>query len=86
METLKFNKQYKLRVAGDSQSSNHAFCLGWKPDAKWAKSVKLLHTPAQGPILSYKVKPAEGWKVASEAAPRIKTVFSSITYKAMKGE
>lgn len=28
-----------------SQTSNHAFCVGWKPDAKWAKSFKLVHTP-----------------------------------------
>lgn len=41
---------------------------------------------AQGPILSYKVKPAEGWKIANEASPKIKTIYSSITYKAQKGE
>ena len=46
----------------------------------------LYQQQAQGPILSYKLKPAAGWKVANEAAPRIKTVFSSVTYKALQGE
>ncbi|GBF98184.1 hypothetical protein Rsub_10684 [Raphidocelis subcapitata] len=85
-ETLKFNKQYKVRIAGDSQSSNHAFCLGWKPDHKWAKSFKLLHTPAAGPLFSYKVKPAPGWKIANEASPKIRTIYSSISYKALNGD
>ena len=48
VETLKFNKKFKVRVAGDSQSANHAFCLGWKVGAPWAKSFKLLHTPVRG--------------------------------------
>ena len=86
METLKFNKTLKARIAGDSASSSHAFCLGWKPGARWVKSLKLLHAPAQGPILSYKVRPAAGWKVASEAAPKIKTLYSCVTYQALKGE
>lgn len=45
METLKFDKRFKVRVAGDSNSASHAFCLGYKPDERWVKSVKLLHTP-----------------------------------------
>jgi hypothetical protein len=48
VETLKLDKKYKIRIAGDSQSSDHALCLGYKPDARWAKSVKLLHTPVRG--------------------------------------
>jgi len=31
-ETLKFNKKFKVRVAGDSRSSDTAVCLGFKPD------------------------------------------------------
>ncbi|KIZ07506.1 hypothetical protein MNEG_0440 [Monoraphidium neglectum] len=86
IETLKFNKQYKIRVAGDSSSSNHAFCIGWKPDTKWAKSFKLMHTPAAGPLLSYKLKPAAGWKLSNEASLNTRTLYSSITYKALKGD
>lgn len=33
-ETLKYNKKYKLRVAGDSKSTDTAFCIGYKPDNK----------------------------------------------------
>jgi hypothetical protein len=32
------------------------------------------------------VKPAAGWKVASEASPRIKTIYTSVSYKALGGE
>ncbi|KAI8471573.1 MAG: hypothetical protein J3K34DRAFT_416574 [Monoraphidium minutum] len=86
METLKFNKKYKIRVAGDSSSSSHAFCIGYKPDVRWAKSFKLVHTPAAGPLLSYKLKPASGWKVANEASLKTRTLYSSVTYKALKGD
>lgn len=86
IETLKFNKKYKVRVAGDSSSSNHAFCIGWKPDQKWAKSIKLVHTPSAGPLLSYKLKPAPGWKVANEASLKTRSLYSSVTYKALKGD
>lgn len=33
-ETLKYNKQFKVRVAGDSKSTDTALCLGYKPDKK----------------------------------------------------
>lgn len=45
-----------------------------------------LRPQAAGPILSYKLKPASGWKVANEASLKTRTLYSSITYKAMKGE
>lgn len=85
-ETLKFNKKYKIRVAGDSQSANHAFCIGYKPDHRWAKSFKLVHTQSAGPLISYKLKPAAGWRVSSEASLKTKTVYSSVAYKALKGD
>jgi hypothetical protein len=52
----------------------------------WVKSVKLVQTAATGPLLSYKLKPAEGWKVATEASLRSKTLAASVTFKALKGE
>lgn len=33
-ETLKFNKKLKVRVAGDSKSTDTALCLGFKPDTR----------------------------------------------------
>jgi hypothetical protein len=50
------------------------------------KSVKLVQTAATGPLLSYKLKPAQGWKVASEASLRSRTLAASVTFKALKGE
>jgi hypothetical protein len=52
----------------------------------WVKSVKLVQTAATGPLLSYKLKPAEGWKVATEASLRSRTLAGSVTFKALKGE
>ncbi|KAF8056346.1 psmg3 [Scenedesmus sp. PABB004] len=85
-DTLKFNKRFKLRVAGDSKSSDTALCIGYKPDARWVKSVKLVQTAATGPLLSYKVKPADGWRVATEASLRSKVLAASVTYKALAGD
>jgi hypothetical protein len=33
-ETLKYNKQFKVRVAGDSKSTDTALCVGYKPDKR----------------------------------------------------
>lgn len=33
-ETLKFQKKFKVRVAGDSKSSDTALCIGYKPDLR----------------------------------------------------
>jgi hypothetical protein len=33
-ETLKYNKQLKVRVAGDSRSTDTALCVGYKPDKR----------------------------------------------------
>ncbi|WIA35094.1 hypothetical protein OEZ86_003580 [Tetradesmus obliquus] len=85
-ETLKYNKQFKVRVAGDSKSTDTALCVGYKPDKRWVKSVKLVQTAATGPLLSYKLKPAEGWKLATEASLRSRTLAGSITFKALKGD
>lgn len=69
-----------------SQSASHAFCIGYKPEVKWATSIRLVHTPAAGAAMSYKLKPAEGWKVHAEAALKPKLLNSSITYKAKQAE
>lgn len=53
---------------------------------RFVKSVKLVQTPSTGPLLSYKLKPAEGWKVATEASMRSKVLAASLTYKAQRGE
>jgi hypothetical protein len=50
------------------------------------KSLKVIHTPATGPLLSYKLKPVQGCKVATEASLRSKMLAASITYKALGGE
>eukprot|EP00878_Enallax_costatus_P009540 GHUV01009970.1.p1 GENE.GHUV01009970.1~~GHUV01009970.1.p1 ORF type:complete len:211 (+),score=43.88 GHUV01009970.1:118-750(+) len=85
-ETLKFNKKFKVRVAGDSKSTDTAFCVGYKPDNRWVKSVKLIQTAATGPLLSYKLKPVSGWKVATEASWKTRALAGSVTCKALKGE
>lgn len=48
--------------------------------------MKLVQTAATGPLLSYKLKPAEGWKLATEASLRSRTLAGSMTFKALKGE
>lgn len=48
--------------------------------------MKLVQTPATGPLISYKMKPADGWKVATEASVKTRTLAGSLTYKALKGE
>jgi hypothetical protein len=50
------------------------------------KSVKLVQTPSTGALLSYKLKPVEGWKVSTEASMRSKVLAASISYKAQRGE
>jgi hypothetical protein len=50
------------------------------------KSVKVMQAPTTGPLLCYKLKPAAGWKVATEASLRSKTLAASLTFKAQKGE
>jgi len=85
-ETLKFHKKYKVRIAGETKTSDHSFCLGYKPDKKWLKSVKVSHTPVAGPLLTYKFKPAAGWKVATEASLDRRQLAGSITYKALQGD
>ena len=54
--------------------------------SRFVKSIKLVQTPSTGPLLSYKLKPADGWKVATEASMRGKVVAASVTYKAQQGE
>jgi hypothetical protein len=39
-----------------------------------------------GPLISYKLKPAAGWKVVNEASLNARTLYSSVTYKAQGGE
>jgi hypothetical protein len=68
------------------QTSDHSLCLGYKPDKRWLKSVKISHTPVTGPLVTYKIKPAAGWKVATEASLDKKQLASSITYKTLQGE
>jgi len=53
---------------------------------RFIKSIKLVQTPSTGPLLSYKLKPAAGWKVATEASARSKVLAASVTYKALGGE
>jgi hypothetical protein len=53
---------------------------------RFIKSVKLVQTPSTGPLLSYKLKPVEGWKVSTEASMRSKVLAASISYKAQRGE
>lgn len=50
------------------------------------KSIKLVQTPSTGPLLSYKLKPVAGWRVATEASVRSKVVAASVAYKAKGGE
>lgn len=86
-ETLKAaGGKVKLRVAGDSKTGDHAFCAGYKPGGRWLKSLKVVHTPQAGPVLSYKLRPFAGWKVAAEAAARQKVASASLAFKALKGD
>lgn len=86
-ETLKAaGGRVKVRVAGDSKTGDHAFCCGYKPGGRWLKSLKVVHTPQAGPVLSYKLRPFAGWKVAAEAASRQKVASASVAFKALKGD
>jgi hypothetical protein len=86
-ETLKAaGGRVKLRVAGDSKTGDHAFCAGFKPGGRWLKSLKVVHTPQAGPVLSYKLRPFPGCKVAAEAAARQRVASASLAFKALKGD
>lgn len=87
-ETLKGGPggKFKVRVAGDSKTGDHAFCAGYKPGTRWLKSLKCVHTASAGPVLSYKLKPFPGWKLAAEAATKQKVASASLAFKALKGD
>lgn len=86
-ETLKAaGGKLKLRVAGDSKTGDHAFCAGYKFGTKWLKSLKIVHTASAGPVLSYKLRPFPGWKLAAEAAGKQKVASASLAFKALKGD
>lgn len=53
---------------------------------RFCKSIKVMQTPFTGPLLSYKLKPAEGWKVTTETSMRSKVVVGVLSYKAQQGE
>jgi hypothetical protein len=53
---------------------------------RFVKSIKLTQTPSTGPLLSYKLKPAQGFKVCTEASMRSKVMAASLSYKAQHGE
>jgi hypothetical protein len=61
-------------------------CTPPPPLPRFLKSLKLVQTPSTGPLLSYKLKPAEGWRVATEASWRSRVLAASVTYKAQRGE
>jgi hypothetical protein len=87
-ETLKAGPggKLKLRVAGDSKTGDHAFCAGYAFGRPWLKSLKCVHTASAGPVLSYKLRPFPGWKLAAEAASRQKVASASLAFRALKGD
>lgn len=74
------------RAAALNLSQHYLLLQSAAPHCRWVKSVKLVQTAATGPLLSYKLKPAEGWKLATEASLRSRTLAGSMTFKALKGE
>lgn len=85
-DTLKFNKKFKLRVAGHTKQSGQTLCIGYKPDLKFLKSAKLEARPGAGLFVSYKAKPLSGWKVTTETSVQKRLVKADLTYKALKGD
>jgi len=57
-----------------------------RPPARRSNPQPTSHRQSTGPLISYKLKPAEGWRVANEASLKTKTIYSSVSYKALKGE